>query len=126
MANYLDRCPREGCAHQRYTHGLEPHGLSNTMLRTGRCQADDCACRAWDDSREMDQADYVRKWRQEHPVDVWGEPWRCPLCGKAVQDFYSLTAHAAQIADHTDTHGEDYQRYLALGAQDSARGGGEG
>ena len=43
------------------------------------------------------QSAFVEAWREQHQIDVWGAPWLCPLCNRAVQDFYGLEAHSAQI-----------------------------
>lgn len=64
---------------------------------------------------ERGQVEFVATWRANNAVEVWGPPWLCPLCNKAVQDFYGLEAHAAQIEDHQQSHGANWSLYEAAG-----------
>lgn len=68
------------------------------------------------------QAAFVEAWRERNPVEVWGAPWLCPLCNRAVQDFYGLAAHMAQIEAHQQSHGPDWLDYAALSVLPGTRG----
>jgi hypothetical protein len=65
---------------------------------------------------EKAHAAFVAQWRTEHAIDTWGAPWLCPLCNKAVQDFFALTPCDAQIEIHQESHGKDWLAYQALSA----------
>lgn len=59
-------------------------------------------------------AAFVARWRREHWLDVYAPPWMCPLCGMAVQT--PTTGFPEECAEeHRHAHGDDWQRYLAVG-----------
>lgn len=61
------------------------------------------------------RAAFVGRWRAEHPVEVWGKPWRCPLCGRYIQGTAGgLAVHPAVVAHHQKLHGDDWTAYAAL------------
>ena len=66
-------------------------------------------------ARERAQAAYVREWREQWPLQTYGEWWQCPLCGKVLQtEPYPPQERQSieLIADHHRRyHGADWEGY---------------
>jgi hypothetical protein len=61
------------------------------------------------------QLAFARAWQEAHPDESFGDPWRCPLCGLAVQERSGLDVDHVQIEAHTETHGSAWREYLNAG-----------
>ena len=74
------------------------------------------------------QQRFVRNWRAEHPLDVYGATWTCPLCGKVIQAAMNENAHNRMVSElaekHQRFHGDDWTAYTHTGGQGAASEGG--
>lgn len=70
------------------------------------------------------QSDYVRKWRAEHPDEVYAAPWMCPLCNEAIQNLRT-SAYYGLYEHHKNDHGADWLAYEAASSEPAGAAAGE-
>ncbi len=67
------------------------------------------------------QAAFAARWQANHPHQVYGGGWRCPLCRYVVQlcdsDHVTMMQMEVWITYHQIGHGRDWGAYAALADQ---------
>lgn len=110
----------EQCAESVWGRGeWHPHKCGRQVKADGLCGLHLTAAKRRAESEKKSSAElrqfrYVWTWHEKHPDMIYGSPWTCPLCYRAIQGLRGQSPDA-EIDAHQQSHGDDWPSYLDAG-----------